>query len=496
MRRCAALCLLLIQTTWTLAACGDGPRAAPAADGSLRVDATTRAGRAALELWQLRPGVSFGEWYQQFVEDEISPMRPGDPAAEAWGTWCLKSSSVALVGEVPVRRTAFFYVPSPPDDLALPDAAPDLVRDCELGLIGIELPVRDTAAGVALADSLRRVLAHAYGGEADGPHPVFRGSAFWSHTGRYSAGAIGAASALVRPPAPGDSLAAVVAFAWLPVSGVSLDDARGPEAEDQAQPPPLESLVTLARLDTSLSAPLLRLHERAGRGPRDGAAGAGAETVRVLRRWVAASAELPAARRAAALYAADRVLEAAMCAVLPCGSLSDSVLYAPLRVLGARFGFPELGATWLYERSWMAQARALDRDSPLGQRIFLEQLAHAFDFSGTCRDGMDGWQRVVSNAERYLERLPASPIAAAVHYLAAEAWSDVVALAAGAGGDYADTSRYAPRSREARINALVHYEAAIVLAPASGTARHAWRRAWWLSAGFAPVRTRFLCVYD
>jgi len=200
-------------------------------------------------------------------------------------------------------------------------------------------------------------------------------------------------------------------------------------------------------------------------------------------------------RRAAALYLADQVLERAMCSFRLCERERDPAL-APLAALGAAVAWAPLGATNVYRHTWMSQARALSRDTPLGQRIFLAQLAAGFDFSGVCGGGAEAFRKVIDNGERYLARLPASPIAADVHYLVGEAYEDIVGLARGVGGDYADSSRYGREVHDAARRALAHYAAATRAGTASPAARAAWSRAWWLRAGLLPRDLHFYCVYD
>jgi len=210
---------------------------------------------------------------------------------------------------------------------------------------------------------------------------------------------------------------------------------------------------------------------------------------------MAATSGLPMQRRAAALYAADLVLDQSLCAYRMC-DIADRGSRAGLEAIGARFNRSELGGAWVYERTWLGQARAADRDSPLGQHILLLQLANAFDFSGTCREGAEGFRRVIDNGERYLERVPTSPIAAAVHFLVGEAYRDIVALAHGAGDIYADSSQYSAEAGDAARQAIEHYKAATRAGADSATAQAAWRRAWMLKAGLAPREVRFYCVYD
>jgi len=500
MRRPAALLLLAL-----LAGCRERPPAHLTGDSAaagISVDPQTVPGRVALELWTLRPGISLLQWSSANLNDFASPQDT-QRLAEFLGNWCAVSTRVSDVGGRRIIRQAWFYTPEPPAGLALPDSgSTELARDCTLGLIVVRIPLADSAQGAGLADSVRAQLDAIY--DTDSAAISFFGSAFWSHAARFRKGAVRAVSALRAPPvlpAPADSarpVRDVIALAVLPVSGVAIGPDEAFERDPLFQPPdtiPLDSAARLAGLDTALAAPLLRLVAAVETARGDRRPAAGDSLLRPLRRWVSAAEAAPPPRRAAALYLADQVLDRTQCAFALCEP-GDSATLAPLRALGAEFQFSELGGSLVYTRSWLNAARALDRDGPLGQLILLQQMGGAFDFSGTCQRGSEGFRRVIDNGERYLERVPQSPIAGAVHFYVAEAYRDIVALAQGAADIYADSSAYSAEAPPARARALVHYRAAIAADPASATASAAWRRAWRLLAGLPLRSTRFYCIYD
>jgi hypothetical protein len=498
MRRPAALLLLIL-----LAGCRERPTARLTADSAAgpSVDPATVPGRAALELWSLRPGIRLGDWAQANLNDVIAPADT-QVVSGFLGDWCAVSTRVSELAGRRVIRQAYFHAPEPPPGRALP-AAPsaDLVQDCELGVVWVRVPVADSADGARLADSLRSQLATTY--EHDTAQVSFFGAAYWAVVGHFTRAGTEIVSALrTRPalPGTGDSAQAfdVAAFAALPVSEVRFGTAGVPAArQGDADTVDLDSLARATGLDTALSAAFLRLMRRADAGIARGAwePQAGDSLVRPLRRWLAAAAGLPPPRRAAALYVADRVLVRAQCAFQLCLP-GDSAAFDPLRALGAEFVYSELGGGWAYTRSWAAQARALDRDSPLGRRILLEQLRAAFDFSGTCRDGPEAFRRVIANGERYLARVPDSPVRGEVHMLLGDAYRDIVALADGAAGDYADSSAYVAERDSARTRAIAHYRAAIAADTSAAVAAPSWRRAWLLLAGPRARGVRFYCIYD
>jgi hypothetical protein len=73
--------------------------------------------------------------------------------------------------------------------------------------------------------------------------------------------------------------------------------------------------------------------------------------------------------------------------------------------------------------------------------------------------------------------------------LVGDGYADVVALAAGAGANYTDSSAYTAAAPEARRLAIRHYRQAIALHPRSPDAHDAWLEVWRLLAGLPPTTT-------
>ena len=492
MRRLAQVALVLML----VAACRRGETARTSLSDSTTgplVQPGNTAGAAALELWQLRSGVSLADWKRARPDEPVTGSDTSS-VAHALGDWCAGAQRQITVGQRVVTRSAFFYPPPPTADLALPDSVPDLVARCELGLVWVRAELPDTAAARAFSDSLGTQLRAAFGPTRTGP-VHFWGSAMWSRVAAYRRGDVSVVSG-VRAPAPRDSAgrqAVAFAFALLPVSGLSIEGVDAPPAWAPVDTFPLDSAFRIAAADTAIANPVRALLRSSGSRPGD--TRVGGDLIIPLQRWIARTAVLPPPRRAAALYIADQVLDRTLCDYHLC-ELADRNSRAPLEGVGARFTRSALGGAWVYQHSWLDQARLLDRDSPLGQRLFLAQLVNGFDFSGVCAAGPEGFRRVIVNGERYLARLPASPIAAEVHFEVAEAWRDIVALAHGAGDIYADSSRYGEEAGNAAVRSLAHYRAAIAAGPHRDVARAAWQRAWWMKAGLVPRDVRYYCVYD
>lgn len=449
----------------------------------LRLEPGSTAGVMALELWQLRPGVTLREWQAAHPDDAVAGNDTSG-TTRPMGDWCAAAQRDVSVGNRTVTRTAFFYVP-PPGDLSLPDGEPDLVKRCELGLVWLRTPYDATSDANAAGDSLSRHLGTAFGGAVGRP-VRFYGSATWHRVQRYRHG-----EAVVVTAAREEGAARVLfGFAFLPISGLSVDEGARPRWRPAIEFD-LDSAGALAAGDSTALQTLLAV---AADAQIDSARRTDpAPLVRALTRWLSATEELPPPRRAAALYVADRVLDQSSCAFGLCDDAGREGR-AALQAAGAAFGRSYIGAPWIYERSWLTLSRMLDRDGPIGQRILLAQMRRAFDFSSGCRDGADGFRRVIANGERYLTRVPDSPIAAEVHFELGEAYRDIVALARGAGGIDADSSRYGGEAAEAGRMALVHYGEAMKAGAQSPVAQEAWRRAFWLKAGLEPRDLRFYCI--
>jgi hypothetical protein len=496
--RCPALLLALALAT-TGCRDRDTPRTAVSDTSNVpRVNPATTSGAVVLELWQLRPGVSLADWKNAHPDE---PVIAADTTASLrqFGDWCAAAQRRITIGRHEVTRTALFYPPAP-GVLALPDSAADLLRGCELGLVWVSVPAGDSASGARLTDSVRTQLAEAFGRLVNGP-VQFYGSAYWSNVSRFRQGSVTAVAAFRNTPAATDSARdrAVLAFAYQPNAGIGTGD-DAPSVARTWSPPdtmPLDSVVDQSRLGIEGWAPLAALLRRA-EAERQATVSSPARVdtlARALRRWLSASQAQPLPARAAALYVADAVLNRSLCAFVRCDHPADSEVTA-LRALGAQLAFEPLGASWVYQRTWLVQARVLDRDSPLGRRILLEQMNAGFDFSGNCANGPEGFRKVIDLGEKYLARVPGSPIEPDVHFLVGEAYRDIVALAHGAGSDYADVSRYTPEAPAAAQSAIEHYRLAMRAGANSPVAQAAWRQAWWLKAGLPPRDVRFFCVYD
>lgn len=211
--------------------------------------------------------------------------------------------------------------------------------------------------------------------------------------------------------------------------------------------------------------------------------------------WLDAAKTLPRARQAAALFAADQLFEGS-------GGLNwRRGEYPPIRrsleKLGATFTWSPLGAAYAYTHTWLRKALQLDPDGRAGELAFLALMERGFETSGMCRDQQgEGFRAVIAEGDKYLRQKPDSALRDDIHLMMAQAYGDVVTLAAGGGYDGSESAKYQAEAASARTHAIDSFEAAYKSSSNSARAREVWPDAWRLLAGLTPRATRFYCVYD
>ena len=485
------------------------------------------------ELAALHAGTTPAAWVRAHPGDSLARFERRLVVENDAG-WCARTVERTLLADgTPVLRYAYFYPPAPPPSLALPQA-PDaqLIREgCRLGAIWLETPAADSLSGGPLAAATRSALTEAYGPVHPAPDGWynralsdstgravlsrlpggdvlrlglhFLGAVHWRAAGRWQSDSSVVVSAYDKGVRAGS--ARVLACAFLPFAGLgSLPPVADQErAVDRKASALAAEAARLSGLDRGradrLRAVLAAAESAFRRSPPDSARAqaraVGPEMLTALTDWVTASGGLDAPHRAAALLAADQVLGTPAAGfVLEHADASGA--RQSLGALGAQFVHDELGRSENYAHSWLDAARRLDATGRAGQLATLALLRLGFNETGTCGGGEDPSQRVSRVGEELLRSLTDSAVAAEVHRLVGDGYGDVVALAAGAGEEYADSAAYTAAAPEARRQAIRHYRQGIALDPHSPDARTAWVEAWRLLAGLGPTTTHFFCVYD
>jgi len=462
------------------------------------------------ELGALQGGGTPADWLRTHPADSFAIFAPARDRDNN-RPWCARASARDTLpgGEVVVRH-AYFYPPTPPPSLELPAdaAAADLVRrECRLDAIWVESPVSDTSAGRARAEVIRAALGRAYGRVRAGPDSFygralndsqkrllerfggfeslqlgvsFFGSAGWRTLGRWeadSATIVSAFDAGLGPTAP----RRVLGIAFFPRSGFARPPAVMSDLEgDRAVDTSLSAAARRAGLDAGVTAAVLAL-------PNSHAP----DSIRLaaLRTWLAAARGLDSPHHAAALFVADG-------AAPPGVERKDSAALVPFQALGFEFVFSELDGGYNYTHNLLEQALRLDPDGPIGEMVRLYKVHRGFNLNGMCGGGGDAFRKVIIEGQALLAGAKDPGLQAELHFLIGDAYADIVALAAGEGDEYADTTAYAPQAAQARRNAIAQYRAGLALDRRSAKARSAWLEAWRLMAGLPPTTTHFFCVYD
>jgi hypothetical protein len=451
-----------------------------------------------------------------------------DPFLQTGAAWCVEAvARQVLPGRRMLTRRAVFYPPSVADTplASLPPLPlrPDSAlaeSGCRLALVLIA--VSSSASGgalVAAADSVRQALARRYG-SADTTAAVrrYHASGRWRMPARWRAGA----RTIVTAYAPGDPTAErgaergprVLAFAFLPASqfGRSIkaelaEDHAAYRATQRADSATFERALALAAGEPAATNALRELYllgySHAWNPPPEPRP----DTLVVppLRHWLAATAHLPPPQRAAALLAADRALALTAPAVDRDSPADSGLAHAITKTTEARYVVQPIGGGYTYAGNWLRAARATAPTSPAGELALLTQLETGF-IEPVCGGDPAGehFRRVIAEGEAFLARTTDRSWQARAHLAVADAYRDIVALAAGVVESFGgDPARYRAEAPAARERAVANYRAVLALGPVTsdgaatdGALRRVWSETWRLLAHLTPADTRFVCVYD
>ena len=484
---------------------------------------------AVRELAALQSGVTPAVWLAAHPHDRLVSFSR-DSVRENHDSWCARASSVwARSDGTPAVRYAYFYPPRTAS-LELPaTGGPTLIRErCVLGTVWLETEVPDSASGAALAMSVREALGRVRGRVTAGPDvffgplPVdsqrrllsripgadamllglhFFGAAGWRTPGRWQSDSAVVVSAHDAGLGSRRHGGRVLAFAFLPVAELGSFHGRE-DREEAAEDHTLTLATQAARLSGLGPARVGRLLGLAAEAEsaytgrhRANPAALDSTALVVLGEWIAAGRPLAPERNAAALLAADQLLGSRAFTYVR-AQRDDSLTREAFERMGAAFVRDQLGGGYNYTHTWLDAALRLDPHGRVGALATLALLRSGFDETGMCGGGEDPFRRVIVTGEQVLAGAPDSAVAAEVHRLVGDAYADIVALAAGAGMEYAEPATYLAEAPAARLKAVEHYRAALALDRTSPEGRAAWLEGWRLLAGLPPSTTHFFCVYD
>lgn len=404
-----------------------------------------------------------------------------------------------------VGRAIYFYPPQAPSPSVLPKLTGQELRNtCTLGEVRVEAQSRTAETGHKMAQAVEERFARNYGSSVGMNSVPFwgrdyhaGGAARWIHNAEIVSGYDAKPGRDMSTP--DEVVGGPVAFvhARLPiVYELEHEACCTPKAYRYRSIEKMEfhRAVTVAGVGAILSLHFEKLYEEvfqasayAQNAHQPEHIGWLESLVPALRDWFTALKTLKPAQRAAGLFAADRLVAAVQeVDGAPLGHPNKPHPRSELQQLGAVFKMNEIGGIYDYKNNWLEQARELDPDGEAGQMAMLVSLA---------RPSCDP-RKVILDGEKLLKKGIDVPTATQLHFIVGDAYSDIVALAAGPplDADY-DAAQFRDDAGSARTKALDHYRAGLGLDAASKNAKDAWRQAWHLSAGLVPS-TRNVCVGD
>jgi hypothetical protein len=482
-------------------------------------------GQIVAELAQAHAATTPAVWLKTHPEEKLELSNGSAPENDTF-KWCARSMVTRSTEGRSWTRVVYFYDPQPPADDALPpvgaSAQEALQTTCQLGLMWIEIPETDNAAGAGLTQTIENALEEHYG--ASEPPETYAAA-----IGSFNRAAQADSQSASAAPATSKSFDVLTGFGsayWTNVQQWHLGEAVLTAAYD-LQGKGKRALVRLAfsnsdafhdikqemhdRLDLlAWKDDLVRRISQAGssagatagmkaliEGP-DYFSGknkpTGEQVISAIGDWLNQAKSQSAGQQAIALIVADRVLDF----LDHNGTGPDEATRAQLKSLGAEYVNNELAGGPVYAHTLLKQAKAIAPPGPPSDEILLYEMERGFDETGMCSSGAEEFKQVIEKGESLLagaRSLPASTLAS-LHFMVGDAYSTIVWLAMSGEDEYHDPKEYQPMEASARESALGHYRAAFELEHGTPRAQKEWKEAWRLAVGLSPTTEKYFCVYD
>jgi hypothetical protein len=465
------------------------------------------AAKAVLdELPQLRDAAPLSVWKKFHDTDIIELYAPGLSEVEKW---CARArSEMSLPPGRKWVRTAYFYVP----EVAVPAVLPgisgsELIGQCRLGLLWSEIEDADADRAGALAREARESAVQSLGPGNPDVKLQWWASGFWRNRVLWRNDPLSIVTAVTNWPAWGNRQSPPAATrVFVAAAGPAVKVHFEPSTDDIRAARIARSRRVALRVDEALkiAAPGPDIERAIGMARDVLSVKDGSSQIPTIQERTAifstidqlltAARTLPPARRSAALFVADQILDQSG------GPFWDKDQSPPIRkrleAQGAQFEWLQLGGTYGYTHTWLKEAWNADPDGRAGELAFLTLMERGFETSGQCIDQHGkSFRAVIREGEDYLRRKPGSALSSDIHFLVAQAYGDIVTLAGG-GGPEPNEAEYQPEASTARSKAIEHYRTALESAPDNPRVREVWSDAWRLIAGIVPPGTHFYCVYD
>jgi len=458
----------------------------------------TFAQQVAREIAEAKGGTTPAEWLHTHADERLQ-MFNGPQFANDTKDWCARTvvAHPATTGRA-WTRSVYFYDPQPPADDGLPAPGASgrqvLEKTCQLGLMWIDIPESNPAAGIKLSEDLQAALASQYSGISTPRFgPGGYGSAGWTATQQWRVD--GAVLTVAYDQFKGKAHRTLVRLAFANSDAIH-DLVKETEQARIDLMAEIEELVRRVKETGMPAAPtneMTALLEKpdyfSGRNrPSD------TQVDTTFRDWLTAAKSRPAGQQAVALVAGDRVLDFLSHSGVPLGE--EAV--ANLKSLGANYVHNELAGGDVYAHGLLKEAKALAPAGPAADEVLLFQMERGFDETAMCSAGEEEFSQVIQQGESLLAgaRMLPSATLSSLHFMVGDAYATIVWLAKTTDSEYHDPKKYQQMAESARAKALEHYRAAFNLEHGTARAQKAWKEAWRLAAGLPPTHGRYFCVYD
>ncbi len=403
-----------------------------------------------------------------------------------------------------------FYVPPVPSPVKFPDHGSR--QDCVLGAIQVEAQTHSPELASLMDAAAREMLTRQYGQSVGGDDVPFWGPFSYPNAERWISNVEiisghSTQGSYCAEYVTGDT-AFVCAHSAM-VQRMELDPARSYRYRD-IEDSQFQRALAITAADSVLTEKLQNLYAQILHGnsarqqnlhQRSVGRTGPVQTVQppawlpslapTLQHWLSQLKALPAERRAAGLLAADRLTLAAETDEGDGIWRQEGKEPSHIEKFMAEFFPTEAKEGSVYTGNWAEQARELDPSGEVGQMAIIASMARGpCDLSGPD----DPSRKVILEGEKLLSKGLGAPIAAQVHFMVGDAYSDFVVLARqGLNAQGArDVDKYRGEAAMDRAKALEHYRAGLTVDNASQNAQDAWRQAWRLLAGIQPEE-RYVC---
>src|SRR5882724_405054 len=357
--------------------------------------------RAVEELANLHEGISLAAWMRAHPDDApvLYSHRHWD-----WGNWIVRADHKdRLADGREIIRRAYFYAPDPPADMMLPRSASQqrIRAGAQLGFIWLEINEPNSSARQELAERTREELSRRFAQGQNDLKIWFANAGSWSKTAKWNVGSATFVSAYEsinggpRPPR-------VLAFGFLPVSGLHVDLGGGEDIYGEAFDAELRSLdeaIAASGLPEKDLEPIRlvkqRIEEYHSGKSETWKSAVGDQVVDALKQWLSTCRKRGRRQYAAALLAADTALDLSIQFMNP----DDEAIRKRLKAIGANFIYAQLDG-YMYTHDWLKKALRLGRGGLIGDLSLISMMEKGFNLSAMCAGiGYEGSRRVIFEGE-------------------------------------------------------------------------------------------------